>query len=315
MKETSVFEATLCKNDQVGKAKDKAMDWGDLKYVLETVRHGGLSGAARALGVNHATVARRIAAAETALGTPLFDRRPSGYVPTMAGRDAARTAEAFEAEHAGLARAIAARDVALSGPLTVTAPHLMVHSVLAPIFGAFAKAHPEIELTILGAIETLNLAEREADVAIRISDAPNPDLVGRQVATQKSAIYASKAYVETLSSDPDRKLHWLRFLHWQPIPKDVLAIYPAARTVMNLDDMVAMMGALRAGLGASRAPCILGDGDPELARVPGLPLMPYPSIWVLTHADLRAVPRISAFTEFISSSLRKKRAAFAGEAI
>ena len=107
------------------------MDWDDLKFVLETARQGGLSGAARALGVNHATVARRIAAAEAALGVSLFDRRPSGYVPTRAGQDAVRTAEAFEVEHAALSRAVAARDAALSGPLTVTAPHLLVHSVLA----------------------------------------------------------------------------------------------------------------------------------------------------------------------------------------
>lgn len=289
------------------------MDWGDLRYVLETARHGGLSGAARALEVNHATVARRIAAAEVALGTTLFDRRPSGYVPTQAGRDAARTAEAFEAEHATLSRAIAARDVALSGPLTVTAPHLLVQSLLAPILGEFAQSHAEIELTVLGAITTLNLAEREADVAIRISDAPDPDLVGRQVATQKSAVYASTDYLEAFSRDQERRLAWLRFLHWQPTPKEVLAVYPNARCAMNLDDMVAMLGALRAGLGASRVPCIIGDADPVLERVPGLPLMPYPPIWVLTHADLRSVPRIAVFTEFVSSALRKQRAAFAGE--
>ncbi|MEM8656248.1 MAG: LysR family transcriptional regulator [Pseudomonadota bacterium] len=289
------------------------MDWGDLKYVLETVRHAGLSGASRALGVNHATVARRISAAEAALGTALFDRRPSGYVPTQAGRDAARTAEMFEAEQATLSRTIAARDTALSGALTVTAPHLMVHSVLAPILADFAKVHPDIELTILGAIAPLNLAEREADVAIRIADAPDPDLVGRQVAVQASGVYASKDYVQRLRDDPERRLHWLRFLHWQPLPKEVLTVYPNASTSMHLDDMVAMIGALRAGLGASRVPCILGDTDPELARVPGLPLFPYPPIWVLTHADLRAVPRIAAFTEFISGALRKKRAAFAGQ--
>ncbi|MBY5932221.1 LysR family transcriptional regulator [Tateyamaria omphalii] len=290
------------------------MDWDDLKYVLETVRHGGLSGAARALGVNHATVARRIAAAEANLGAALFDRRPSGYAPTQAGRDAARTAETFETEHATLSRSIAARDAALSGPLTVTAPQLMVQTVLAPIFGAFARAHPDIELTILGAIETLNLAEREADVAIRISDAPDPDLVGRQAAVQKSAVYASVEYVAALEKDPERQLHWLRFLHWQPAPRDVLAVYPNTRTVMKLDDMIAMLGALREGLGASRVPCIIGDRDPALARVPGLPLMPYRPIWVLTHADLRAVPRIAAFTEFVSTALRKQRGAFAGEA-
>ncbi|MEX0367519.1 MAG: LysR family transcriptional regulator [Ruegeria sp.] len=288
------------------------MDWGDLRYVLETVRHGGLSGAARAIGVNHATVARRIAAAEAALGVPLFDRRPSGYVPTQAGQDAARTAEQFETGHAALSRSIAARDQALSGPLTVTAPHLLIQAFLGEIFVDFARAHPDIGLTVLGSIDALNLAEREADVAIRISDAPDPDLVGRRAATQKSAVFASRDYVDCLKKDPDRRLHWVRFLHWHPLPREVLRHYPNARTVMHVDDMVAMLGLLRAGLGASRLPCMLGDIDKELVRVPELPLMPYPSIWVLTHEDLRAVPRIAAFTEFTSAALRKKRTMFSG---
>ncbi|WP_299296654.1 LysR family transcriptional regulator [uncultured Tateyamaria sp.] len=292
----------------------KDMDWGDLRYVLETVRHSGLSGAARALGVNHATVARRIAAAEATLGVSLFDRRPTGYVPTEAGLDAARTAEAFEAHGATLSRAIAARDASVSGPLTVTAPALMIQTVLAPILGAFVAQYPEVELTVLGANAPLNLAHREADVAIRISDTPDPDLVGRRVAAQSSAVYASHSVLETLAADPEKELSWLRFLHWEPPNKAVRAAYPNTRVVMHLDDMVAMIGAVRAGLGATRMACFLGDTDPLLGRVPGLPLFPYPSVWVLTHADLKNVPRIATFTRFVSDALRRQRGAFVGEA-
>ena len=290
------------------------MDWGDLRFVLETVRHGGLSGAARELGVNHATVARRIAAAEAALGTPLFDRRPTGYVPTQAGTDAARAAERFEAEQATLSRAIAARDNSLSGPLTVTAPQLMIQTVLAPILGAFGAAHPGITLTVLGANATLNLAHREADVAIRIASDPDPDLVGRRVAAQNSAVFAHRDYVAALMARGATGLDWLRFLHWEQTPKPVMEGYPETKVTMYLDDMVAMVGALRAGLGATRMPCFLGDTDPLLARVPDLPLMPYPPIWVLTHADLRHVPRIATFSRFVSDALRAERAKFAGEA-
>ncbi len=289
------------------------MDWGDLRYVLETVRHGGLSGAARALGVNHATVARRIAAAEAALGTRLFDRRPTGYVPTDAGQDAARAAEAMEGNHADLSRAIAARDADPSGPLTVTAPQLLIQTALAPILGDFCAAHPSVELTVLGANAPLNLAHREADVAIRISDTPDPDLVGRQVAPQKSAVFASRAYWAHRGADPDAPLHWLRFLHWEAPPKPVREAYKDVQVAMKLDDMVAMLGAVRAGLGATRMPCFLGDTDPDLIRVPGISPMPYPPIWVLTHADLRGVPRIAAFTKFMSDALRAMRPVFAGE--
>ncbi|WP_299687229.1 LysR family transcriptional regulator [uncultured Tateyamaria sp.] len=290
------------------------MDWGDLRFVLETVRHGGLSGAARELGVNHATVARRIAAAEAALGAPLFDRRPTGYVPTEAGQDAARAAAVFETEHATLSRAIAAREDSLSGPLTVTAPQLMIQAVLAPIFGDFVKQYPGIALTVLGANATLNLAHREADVAIRIANDPDPDLVGRRVASQSSAVYAHRDYVAEVVAKGATGLDWLRFVHWERPPKPVMEAYPDTSVVMYLDDMVAMIGAVRAGLGATRMACFLGDTDPDLARIPGLALMPYPSVWVLTHADLRHVPRIATFSRFVSDALRARRPHFAGDA-
>lgn len=290
------------------------MDWGDLRYVLETVRHGGLSGAARELGVNHATVARRIAAAEAALGTPLFDRRPTGYIPTEAGRDAARAAEGVEAEHAALSRSIAARQSSLSGPLTVTAPPLLIQTVLAPMLRDFTRAYPDIMLTVLGANATLNLAHREADVAIRIAHEPDPDLVGRRVASQQSAVYAHRDYVARIKAEARTGLDWLRFVHWEAPPKPVLDRYPDTRVAMYLDDMIAMQGILRMGLGATRMVCFLGDHDPDLARVPDLPLMPYAPIWVLTHADLRHVPRIAVFTRYMSDALRAGSAAFGGEA-
>lgn len=86
------------------------MDWNDLRYVLETDRQNGLSGAARALGVNHATVARRIAAAEAALGVTLFDRLPTGYRATQAGREAVKTAVQMEEASHDLGRTIGAQD-------------------------------------------------------------------------------------------------------------------------------------------------------------------------------------------------------------
>ncbi|MEO0402569.1 MAG: LysR substrate-binding domain-containing protein, partial [Pseudomonadota bacterium] len=143
--------------------------------------------------------------------------------------------------------------------------------------------------------------------------APDPDLVGRQVATQKSGVYASTDYLTRLAADPQQRLDWLRFLHWEAPQKAIIDVYPNTRVAMQMDDMVAMYGAVRAGLGATRMPCFIGDTDPDLGRVPGIGLFPYPPIWVLTHADLRAVPRIAAFTRFVSDALREHRASFAGE--
>jgi len=290
------------------------IDWSDLRFVLETVRQGGLSGAARVLGVNHATVSRRINAAETAAGALLFDRLPGGYRPTQAGLEAARAAEAMEEASANLSLAIGSRDQALEGPLSFTAPQLLIERMLAPLLPEFIAQHPDIELTILAANEALNLARREADVAIRISRSPAPTLHGSQVAEQRSAIYVSHEYAATLATDPHRPLDWIRFAHWTNVPYEVRVAWPDIREALVLDDMSAAVATVRAGIGATRMPCFLGDPDPELIRLPGLATFDYPGIWVLTHRDLRSVKRIETFMRFMASRLRQLRPAFTGEA-
>lgn len=289
------------------------IDWSDLRFVLETVRHGGLSGGARALGVNHATVARRIQAAEQASGAVLFDRLPGGYAPTAAGLEAAKAAESMEAASAELDLAIAARDQRLSGPLTLTAPQLIVERVLAPVLAEFCAAHPDIELRLFASNETLNLSQREADVAIRISDTPAETLVGSRVAEQRAAIYVSHAYAERLSVSPRPRLDWIRFAHWPGVPTDLSDAWPDRRIALTVDDMVAAIGAVRAGIGATRMPCFVGETDPALTRLPDVRLFAYPSVWVLTHRDLQRVRRIETFMSFAGTRLRQLRPLFAGD--
>ncbi|WP_152613605.1 helix-turn-helix domain-containing protein, partial [Inquilinus limosus] len=74
-----------------------ALDWDDVRYAVALARHGSLSATARALGVNHATVSRRLDGLERALGRPIFDRRPDGYRPNAAGAAVLAEAEAMEA--------------------------------------------------------------------------------------------------------------------------------------------------------------------------------------------------------------------------
>jgi DNA-binding transcriptional LysR family regulator len=288
-------------------------DWNDLKYVLETVRHGGLSGAARVLKVNHATVSRRIGAIETAMGARLFDRLPQGYAPTAAGYEVANSAEKVEAGQLELERKLAGQDAALSGPLVVTAPSLLIERVLCPMLLAFTRAHPEIDVSIVASNASLNLNRREADVAFHISDSPTPSLVGVQVSGQKAAVYAQKDLVTKLGDPLETTLDWIRFAHWPGLPAQLHNAWPDLRVRVVVDDMVSAIGAARAGMGATRMPCFLGDSDPELARVPGVGLFDYPSIWILTHPDLRATRRVTAFMGFAAQQLRGLRPQFEGQ--
>ena len=151
-------------------------DWDSLRYVLAIARDGGLSGAARALGVNHATVSRQLARAEEAAGTVLFTRLPTGLQPTEAGERAIVRAAAIEAEIMALDLELASTDDAWTGSLTVTVPPLVAATGFADDLAAYRAVYPRVDLTVLGTNEPLNLHRREADIAIRVSNAPPESL-------------------------------------------------------------------------------------------------------------------------------------------
>lgn len=283
-----------------------------MRFVLETVRHGGLSGAARALKVNHATVSRRIAAAEHAMGARLFDRAPGGYRATDAGLEAAQIAERMEVASHDLSRSLTARDQELGGALTVTAPQLLVERLLAPILRDFKEQYPAIDLTVIAANRQLNLAAHEADVAFRISETPGDTLVGRRVTEQSAAVYVSGVQAARLRDDPSQPLDWIRFAHWPGPPTALKEAWPNRRVTLTVDDMYAAIAGVRTGLGATRLPCFIGDAEPEFERLWRVPLFAYRPIWVLTHADLRGTRKVTTFTDFATTRIQNMRPLFEG---
>ncbi|MBI1493606.1 LysR family transcriptional regulator [Halocynthiibacter styelae] len=286
------------------------LNWNDLRYVLETARRGGISGAARVLKVNHGTVSRRITAAEEALGARLFDRLASGYVLTEAGREAILIAENMEAQGHQLERQMDARDTRIAGPLTVTAPQMMVDRVLGPVLKSFITTYPDVDLKLRAGNDALNLAARQADVALRVSPDPPDSLIGRRVAEQRYGIYAAP---DLIAADRGGRLDWISFQSWPGPPKEFLALRPDLTTRLVVDDIHAALSAARAGIGATRLACIIGDDEPGLERLPDVPLFPYMPVWLLTHADLRNQPRVRAIMDHVGAAIKTARPRFLGE--
>ncbi len=292
-------------------------DWDTLRYVLAVAREGGLSGAARALGVNHATVSRQLDRAETLAGTRLFDRRATGLVPTEAGREAADRASAIEAEVLALDLALAARDERATGKLTVSLPPLMASSGIADDIAAFRSAFPAVELTILGDNALHDIHRRETDVAIRVSREPSESLWGRVVSQQRAGWFASPAYLaehrNALTSGGAVPL--IAFTGWaNPVPKSVAATFPGAEVATRSDDMISAVAMAQSGIGMVRMPNFLGQITPGLERVPGLDLVDYSPIWCLTHPDLRRVPRIAEFMRVVGEGFSSRRSLYLGDA-
>jgi DNA-binding transcriptional LysR family regulator len=290
------------------------LDWNDLRWFLAIARQGSLAGAARALGVNHSTVFRRLNALEAGLGVRLFERSPSGYVPTAEGEAMLAGAERVKEEMLGIERRLLGGDVRLSGTLRVTTTDTLAQGLLMPHLGAFRAAYPEIALELITSNVFFSLSKREADVALRPGRQPEEAMVGRKLADLAVAVYGAHDYLarhgrpaglsdlagHALVSGESSLAH-LGAVRW-------LARHaPEGAVVMRCNSWMSQLAAVRGGLGLAALPCFLADPLPGLVRV----LPPEPAmaseLWLLTHPDLRRTARVRAFMDALARSLRRER--------
>lgn len=285
----------------------RPLNWDDLQVFLAVVQHGSILRAARALGVNHSTVLRRVGSLEDALATRLFDRLPSGYALTSSGSELAERlvgiSEQIDAAH----RHIMGVDVEIKGVIRLTSTDTLVHGLLMPLIVRFQERHPGVQVQIVVNNSFLSLTKREADVAIRGSNRPPENLVGRRVGDIQTALYASRSYLDSAGRKaslqdhawvaPDESLSHLEQTKW------LLRNVPAQRIAVRVDSLLGMADAVEQGAGVGMLLCPLARLRPALVQLEPPDERLNTQIWILTHPDLRQVARIRAFTQFMFDAL------------
>jgi DNA-binding transcriptional LysR family regulator len=285
--------------------------WDDLRYVLAVAAEGSLAGAARALGVNHTTVLRRVNAFEERLGLRLFERLPTGYFLTSGGAELIEAARLMEDTVVALERRLAGQDRRLAGAVRVTTTDTLVDTLLPPILAAFRAKHPSIQVELILSNEAFNLAKRAADVAIRPADNPPEGLIGRRVSAIAFAIYAGRGYLAQTGKMEDLSKHaWLAptdELSTTSVAQWMRVALPQAEIALKANSLLALRQAAVENLGLAALPCYLGDSSNDLIRVrPPIPAMTT-ALWILTHEDLRRSARVRAFTEFVAAAIARQR--------
>jgi DNA-binding transcriptional LysR family regulator len=155
----------------------------------------------------------------------------------------------------------------------------------------------------------VDLAAREADIAVRLTAKPPDYLVGREVLPLRHGVYGAPQYLKNLDGPADVIL----FRGNTEMPPWVAENYPDARVVLQIDDVSTMATAVRSGLGIARMPCFIGDSDSDLRRI-DIPLKASDwGIWVLSHVDLRSTARVRVCREFLFDILQQQRALILGE--
>jgi DNA-binding transcriptional LysR family regulator len=293
------------------------LDWNDLNLVLAVCRTGTLSGAAKALGINHSTVFRRINAIEKRLDVRLFDRKPSGYVMTEAGEAVMRTAAQIDEAVNRLDRELLGRDLRLEGPLRVTSPEGIALKVLNPRLGEFCRQHPGVQMDLLITSDALKLSRREADIAVRVTRRPPENLIGRRICKFRFAMYASRGYVRRHGSESLEDHRWiLTDDGFDQLPPALWRKnrHASARIVFGSNSTIATIDAAKQGLGVAPLPCFLGDGETRLVRVTEPPEELTRDLWVLTHPDLRNTARVTSLMSELVEELQSQKTRFEGSA-
>lgn len=295
------------------------IDWDIFRIVMAVADGGSAVAAAKNLGVNASTVLRRIARFEEENNVRLFERRQTGYTPTVEGAAIVEAARRIENNVVEIGRDIFGRDLRLEGKLTVTTTDTFLHTLLGPHLAAFRALHPRITIEVTVTNTRLNLTRQDADVAIRASRKPPESLIGQRVSAVGFAVYALPALLTDLPSRPSlrdcRDLPWVGIgetLAGSPIGGWLEGNVPRQSIVMTADTFSAIRDCTVAGCGLAVLPCCMGDREAGLQRItPPVPEMET-SLWILTHADLRGAARVKAFTEYVFRALRGHREALEG---
>jgi len=287
------------------------MQWDDARIFLAFAREGSFSAAAKRLGVQHSTISRRIHALEQKLATPLVERSVNGYVLTEAGEELRLSACRIENELLSFEAASGGQSNDVAGELRVTAIANMASTVLMPILARFSEAYPNIELRVQATNDSVHLAERDADIAIRQTNSPLETLIGTRLTAIASAVYSSVGYRVAVEAGRAKE-KWIGVECCSFHKAWTKQAHPQADHAFWVDDTSLTVAAIKEGLGVGYLPCFMGDSDPELARFREPEKQHDIGLWLLYHRDLRNTKRVTLFREHMQREIKKSAALFEG---
>jgi DNA-binding transcriptional LysR family regulator len=289
------------------------LSWDDLRFFLRAAQTKTLAGAARAMGVEHTTIGRRLSALERALGAPLVLRGPEGLSLTPLGEELLPLAEEVERAVLAIRDLVAQKSAHVrlavpSGFMQLFTPHL----------AAFRALHPTLSLEVVSGSRPVDLKKGEADLAIRSGPITDRDLVSRKLCLSGFSLYAGKTYLERHPGPVDAS----DLGGHEVIGYDVrLASTAPAQwlenrarkpnIVLRSREMTDVTTAAVSGVGLAVLPCMLGDAESNLVRVTDEVVASYPLSLVYRRESRLAAP-VRDVIRFVLDVVEKNSARIRG---
>ena len=291
------------------------MNWDDTRIFLAVARSGQILGAAKSLGLNHATVARRLSALEGALDSKLFTRKTNGTELSGAGERFLVHAERMESAMLAASESAGA-DSLIEGTVRVGAPDGFGVAFLAPRLGLLAEKHRGLRIELVPVPRSFSLSRREADIAVTLERPREGRLVARKLTDYRLGLYAAASYLAAHGKPqtlPDLAVHrlvgYVEDLLYTASLDYTAEFLKGWRSSVAVSSAMGQTEAVRAGAGIGILHAFMARRDAGL--VPVLPEHTLTrSYWTVVHEDLRSVRRVSAVAEFLADIVSQDHAIF-----
>ncbi len=291
--------------------------WDDFRLFLAVARTGKLISAGKQLGIDHTTVARRLTAFEAYIGTRLIDRSPRGATLTQAGQEMVGHAERIETEVEAAAARLGHHKAFVSGNVRLATPEAFGTFLVAPNVSLLHARHPQLRLELVPESRLVNLVNREADIAVTMTQPPRGRLVGRRLTDYRIGIYASVEFlaqngpINTISDISKYPfIWWIDELIDVPELRVLDDVHAATRPVFFSTSLAAQRNALAGGLGLGMLHTFEADLDPRLVRVLADEVEVQRSYWMVFNEDQKNSPRVRAVADFLNEIIERNRARF-----
>ncbi|WP_427184653.1 LysR family transcriptional regulator [Bordetella bronchialis] len=289
--------------------KRTEVDWEDVRVFLALGRHGSLSAAARALAVNHATIARRIQSLEATLGDKLVERRPEGYILTPAGRRALTAASDMDSAVQTLGRG--GPDEAPRGLVRVNASPALALGFLIARLSRLPVLHPGLDIDLGTDLRAVSLERHEADIAIRLGRPQDGDFIAKQAGAMAYGFYGTPALCQQVEEGaPPVFVGFDEANAYLPDAVWLSRAFPQGRVAFRAHNQYAQAISARSGVGLAMLPHYIGRTEPGLRRCALEPAMPPREIWILMRRQDRANLAVRTVVDELLRIFEEERALF-----
>jgi DNA-binding transcriptional LysR family regulator len=282
-----------------------------MRMFLALARYRSLSGAARALHVNHATVARRIQSLESSLGEKLVERRPDGYVLTAPGESALEVATEMDTAMQTLTRTGASGGDTLRGLVRINAPPALAQGFLLARLADITVAHPALDIDLATDLRSISLNRHKADIAVRVGRPADADIIAKPVGSMAFGIYGTAAQCERAErgesptfvcfNEESGNMYGSTWLTQK---------FPRSRIAFRAENHIFQAIAAQSGTGLALLPHYLGRGLPDLRLCALGPMPPPLDMWLLIRRQDRNVATIRAVMQYLADSFRENESLF-----